>query len=73
MQSLGKLVILGMNAVSSGSPADPLSVLRSPVLWGIAGVGTGVFLFFRGFPYLKRKRLIQNTPTSSAKRLTHSG
>ena len=51
--------------IRSASSSDALSALRSPVLWGIAGVGIGIFLFFRGFPHLKRKRLIQNTPTST--------
>ena len=51
--------------IRSASSSDPLSALRSPLLWGTAGVGAGIFLFFRGFPHLKRKRLIQNTPTST--------
>ncbi len=64
MESIGQ-VAAAMYFIRSASSPDPLSALRSPVLWGIAGVGVGVFLFFRGFPFLKRKRLIQNTPTST--------
>jgi hypothetical protein len=64
MESIGQ-VAAAMYFIRSASSPDPLSALRSPALWGIAGVGVGVFLFFRGFPFLKRKRLIQNTPTST--------
>jgi hypothetical protein len=64
MESIGQ-VAAAMYFIRSASSPDPLSALRSPVLWGIAGVVVGVFLFFRGFPFLKRKRLIQNTPTST--------
>ncbi len=64
MESIGQ-VAAAMYFIRSASSPDPLSALRSPVLWGIAGVGVGIFLFFRGFPFLKRKRLIQNTPTST--------
>ena len=64
MESIGQ-VAAAMYFIRSASSPDPLSGLRSPVLWGIAGVVVGVFLFFRGFPFLKRKRLIQNTPTST--------
>jgi hypothetical protein len=64
MESIGQ-VAAAMYFIRSASSPDPLSALRSPALWGIAGVGVGVFLFFCGFPFLKRKRLIQNTPTST--------
>ena len=64
MESIGQ-VAAAMCFIRSASSPDPLSALRSPVLWGIAGVVVGIFLFFRGFPFLKRKRLIQNTPTST--------
>ena len=67
MENLGKLVAFSMYSAASRSSPDPLFVLRSPILWGIAGITVGVFLFFRGFPYLKRKRLIQNTPTSKVR------
>lgn len=64
MKSIGQ-VAAAIYFIRSASSPDPLFVLRSPILWGIAGVAFGVFLFFRGFPFLKRKRLIQNTPTST--------
>ncbi len=65
MENIAKIVALAMDSLKSGSSPDPWSVLRSPVLWGIAGIGLGVSLFFRGFPFLKRKNLIQDTPTSA--------
>src|SRR5713226_2745919 len=65
MENVGKIVAFAMYSIMSGSSPDPFSVLRSPVLWGIIGIGIGVRLFFRGFPFLKRKRLIQDTPTST--------
>ena len=64
MESIGQ-VAAAMYFIRSASSSDPLFALRSPVLWGIAGVGVGIFLFFRGFPHLQRKSLIQNTPTST--------
>jgi E3 Ubiquitin ligase len=67
MENIGKLAALAMFSIRSGSGADSFALLRSPFLWGFAGVVIGVFLFFRGFPYLKRKRLIQNTPTSTVR------
>ena len=33
-------------------------------VWALVGAGGGVYLFFRGFRILQRKRLILNTPTS---------
>jgi hypothetical protein len=66
MHLIGKIA-LATYFVKSGSPADPMVVLRSPVLWGIAGVTIGVYLFFRGFPFLKRKHLIEDTPTSTVR------
>jgi hypothetical protein len=47
MESIGQ-VAAAMYFIRSASSPDPLSALRSPALWGIAGVGVGVFLFFRG-------------------------
>jgi E3 Ubiquitin ligase len=64
MVSIGQIAA-AMCFIRSASSPDPLSALRSPVLWGIAGLGVGTFLFFRGFRPLRRKRLIQNTPTST--------
>jgi len=64
MESIGPIAA-AMYFIGSGSSSGPLFVLRSPILWGIAGVGVGIYFFFRGFPHLRRKRLIQNTPTST--------
>jgi hypothetical protein len=33
-------------------------------VWAVVGAGVGVYLFFRGFRLLQRKRLIMNTPSS---------
>jgi E3 Ubiquitin ligase len=62
---------MGHNAVEyfirSGSLPDPLSIIRLRVLLGLTGILVGVSGFVRGFPFLKRKRLIQNTPTSTVR------
>jgi len=34
------------------------------LFWPIVGLGAGLYLFYRGFHMLQRKRLIENTPTS---------
>ena len=67
MENIGNIVALAMYSVRSGSSPDPLSILRSRVLWAILGIGFGVRLFFRGFPFFKRKQLIQDTPTSTVR------
>ena len=68
MESIRKIVAaFAMYFVRSGSSSDPLSLLRSPILWGVAGIGIGIRLFFRGFPFLKGKHLIQDTPTSTVR------
>jgi hypothetical protein len=66
MENIGKIAALAISSISSASP-EPLFVLRSPLLWGVAGIAIGVFLFFRGFPFLKRKQLIQDIPTSTVR------
>jgi hypothetical protein len=66
MEIVGKLVVAAIDYTTARSP-DPLSVLRSPVLWGMAGIVLGVGLFFRGFPLLKRKSLIEDVPTSTVR------
>ena len=66
MHLIGKIAV-AMYFVKSGSSPGPLFVLRSPVLWGIAGIAGGVYLFFRGFPFLTRKHLIQDIPTSTVR------
>jgi hypothetical protein len=67
METLGNIVVLTMVSVRSGASPDPFALLRSPVLWGILGIAIGVRLFFRGFPFLKRKQLIQDIPTSTVR------
>jgi hypothetical protein len=66
MESVAKIVAVALYSIRNGSP-DPFSLFRSPLLWGIAGMGMGISLFLRGFPFLKRKQLIQNTPTSTVR------
>jgi hypothetical protein len=67
MENIGKILAFAMYFARSGTSSDPLSLLRSPILWGVAGIGIGVRLFFRGFPFLKGKHLIQDTPTSTVR------
>jgi hypothetical protein len=33
-------------------------------VWAVVGAGAGIYLFYRGFRLLQRKRLIMNTPSS---------
>src|ERR1700682_3163379 len=66
MHLLGKIA-LAMYFVKAGASPDPMCVLPSPVLWGIAGIVIGVYLFFRGFRFLKGKHLIEDTPTSTVR------
>lgn len=65
MKGIGQTIAAAIYFIGSASSPDPLPGLRSPVLWGFAGLSVGIFLFLRGFPFLKRKRLIQNIPTST--------
>jgi E3 Ubiquitin ligase len=67
MENIGKIVTLAMSSTKSGLSPDLFSVLRSPILWGIAGIVIGIRLFFRGFPLLKGKHLVQDTPTSTVR------
>jgi hypothetical protein len=60
-------IALAMHFMRSGASPDPSALLRSPILWGILGIAIGVRLFFRGFPFLKRKHLIQDIPTSTVR------
>jgi hypothetical protein len=39
------------------------------VVWAAVGFGFGIWAFFRGFKELRRKRLIENTPTSTVRGL----
>jgi hypothetical protein len=45
---------------------DPLLILLTPI-FALAGVVVGIFLFFRGFRLLSRKRLIAATPRSTVR------
>jgi hypothetical protein len=37
---------------------------NDPTIYALIGAGAGVYLFYRGFRMLQRKRLIEDTPTS---------
>ena len=71
MEIISQAGIATIYYTKSGLSPDPISILRSivgsPVLWGIVGFVGGVYLFFRGFPLLQRKRLILNTPASTVR------
>ena len=49
------------------SPDPLLRLLNDPLVWGPVGAVLGVYLFFRGFSLLKRKRLVLNTPRSTVR------
>lgn len=40
-----------------------------PIIYACLGFGAGIFFFFNGFKLLKRKRLMENTPTSNVRSL----
>jgi hypothetical protein len=40
-------------------------LLGNPIIWSLIGFGAGIYLFFRGFALLRRKRFIQNVPRST--------
>ncbi len=40
---------------------------NDPAIYAVFGAGAGVYLFYRGFRMLQRKRLIENTPTSKVR------
>ncbi|HJS97972.1 MAG TPA: hypothetical protein VJ756_02695 [Terriglobales bacterium] len=57
-----------ISRVTGPLPEDPLlRLLNDSLLWGPVGVVLGVYLFFRGFSLLKRKRLVMNTPRSTVR------
>lgn len=57
-----------LNPVHFSSPRYPLlQLLNDSLLWGPIGAVLGVYLFFRGFSLLKRKRLVMNTPRSTVR------
>jgi hypothetical protein len=49
------------------STVDLGPVLVDPVLWAAFALGVGLFLFYRGFGLLRRRRLILNTPRSTVR------
>ncbi len=52
----------------SSAARDPLlRLLNEPLFWGPLGAVLGIYLFFRGFSLLKRKRLVLNTPRSTVR------
>lgn len=48
-------------------PATLLASSNNTLFLSAAGVVIGLYLFFKGFKLLQRKRLIQNTPTSKVR------
>jgi hypothetical protein len=44
-----------------------LLVLLNPILWAAVGIPCGLYVFYRGFVLLRRKRLILNTPRSTVR------
>jgi hypothetical protein len=44
-----------------------LSGHSDPAVWAVIAVAAGVYLFYRGFRKLQRKRLILNIPTSKVR------
>jgi hypothetical protein len=55
------VVVLSLLA-ARGSSSDLPSLLVNPVVWAIVGFCAGIYLFFRGFALLSRKRFISNVP-----------
>lgn len=53
---LGGILIPALLAATSAS--------NDPTIYALIGAGAGVYLFYRGFRLLQRKRLIEDTPTS---------
>jgi hypothetical protein len=43
------------------------SSLNLPIFWPALGAGAGIYLFYRGFRLLQRKRLILDTPTAKVR------
>ena len=52
------LPVLSLVLPASSSPVN------DPTVYAFIGIGAGVYLFYRGFRMLQRKRLIEDTPTS---------
>jgi hypothetical protein len=51
---------------SSKSPPNLLfSLFANPLIWALIGFGAGIYFFFRGFAFLRRKRFIADIPRST--------
>jgi len=46
-------------------PGLLLSLFANPVIWAMIGFGAGIYFFFRGFVFLRRKRFIADIPRST--------
>lgn len=46
-----------------------MSSHNDPIFYAFMGFGTGIYFFFHGFKVLKRKHLMENTPTSKVRSL----
>jgi hypothetical protein len=46
---------------------DPVSLATEPVLWAVAGIVIGLYMFFRGFGLLRSKLLIEGIPSSTVR------
>jgi hypothetical protein len=57
--------------VLSGRERKPspefLSLLANPIVWSAIGFAAGIYLFFRGFALLRRKRFIEDVPRSTVR------
>jgi hypothetical protein len=41
--------------------------MGNPIIWALIGFGAGIYLFFRGFVFLRRKRFIADVPRSTTR------
>jgi hypothetical protein len=48
-------------------PPEFLSLFANPMVWAVIGFAVGIYLFFRGFALLRRKRFIENVPRSTVR------
>jgi hypothetical protein len=58
-------IVLVFHGTDRKAWSDLLSLLGNPIIWSVIGFGAGIYLFFRGFALLQRKRFIQNVPRST--------
>jgi len=60
------MIAVSILAVSERKPSPEfLSLLGNPIVWSIIGFAAGIYLFFRGFALLRRKRFLENVPRST--------